>query len=40
VEELASFRDRMNADAFAQACDSAVSRLNRERFGLPTMTFM
>jgi hypothetical protein len=37
-EELASYRERMNADAFAQARDRAVSRLIRERFGLPTMT--
>jgi hypothetical protein len=39
ADELASFRDRMPPDAFAHACDSAVSRLIRERFALPTMTF-
>jgi hypothetical protein len=38
-EELASFRDRMAPDAFARARDGALSRLIRERFGLPTMTF-
>ena len=37
-EELASYRERMNADVFAQARDRALSRLIRERFGLPTMT--
>jgi hypothetical protein len=39
-EELASFRERMSADAFARAHDSALSRLVRERFGLPTLTFL
>jgi hypothetical protein len=38
-EELASFRDRMAADAFARAREGALSRLIRERLGLPTMTF-
>jgi hypothetical protein len=38
-EQLASYRDRMAPDAFARARDGAVSRLVRERFGLPTMTF-
>ena len=38
--ELGSFRNRMTPDAFARACDGAVSRLIRERFGLPTMTFV
>jgi hypothetical protein len=37
--ELASFRQRMPADAFARAVDGAVVRLFRERFGLPTITF-
>jgi len=37
-DELASYRERMTADAFAQARDRAVSRLIRERFGLPTVT--
>ena len=40
ADELGSFRDRMTPDAFARACDGAVSRLIRERFGLPTMTFV
>jgi len=39
-DELGSFRDRMAADAFARARDGALSRLIRERFGLPTMTFV
>jgi hypothetical protein len=39
-EELASFRERMSADAFARARDSALSRLVRARFGLPTLTFL
>ena len=39
-DELASFRDRMTPDAFARAVDGALSRLVRERFGLPTMTFL
>jgi len=38
AEELTSFRERMNAEAFAQARDRALSRLIRERFGLPTVT--
>ncbi len=37
--ELGAFRDRMLPDAFARARDGAFSRLIRERFGLPTMTF-
>jgi hypothetical protein len=40
ADELGSFRDRMTADAFARACDGALSRLIRERFGLPTMTLL
>jgi hypothetical protein len=40
TDELASFRERLTADAFARARDGAVSRLVRERFGLPTMTFL
>jgi hypothetical protein len=39
-DELASFRERMSADAFARARDGALSRLVRERFGLPTLTFL
>jgi len=38
ADELASFRERMNADAFARALDGAIARLVRERFGLPTLT--
>jgi hypothetical protein len=40
AEELASFRERMSADAFARALDGAVARLLRERFGLPTLTLL
>lgn len=40
AEELASFRDRMVPDAFARARDGALARLVRERFGLPTLTFV
>ena len=40
ADELGSFRDRMASDAFARACDSAVSRLVRDRFGLPTLTWV
>ncbi len=39
ADELASFRDRMAADAFARAREGALARLIRERLGLPTMTF-
>lgn len=38
ADELGSYRERMSADAFAQARDRAVSRLIRERLGLPTIT--
>jgi hypothetical protein len=38
--ELASFRERMTADAFARALEGALSRLIRDRCGLPTMTFV
>jgi hypothetical protein len=40
AEELASFRERMSADAFARALDGALARLVRERFGLPTLTLI
>ena len=40
AEELASFRERMSADAFARALDGALARLVRERFGLPTLTLL
>jgi hypothetical protein len=39
-EELASFRDRMAPDAFARARESAVARLIRERFELPTIAYL
>lgn len=39
-DELASFRERMSPDAFARARDGALSRLVRERFGLPTVTLI
>jgi len=38
-DELASFRERMTAEAFARASDGAIARLVRERFNLPTITF-
>jgi hypothetical protein len=38
--EVASFRDRMSPDAFSHARDGALSRLVRERFGLPTLTLI
>jgi len=38
--ELGSFRERMTPEAFARALDGALSRLVRERLGLPTMTFI
>jgi hypothetical protein len=39
ADELASFRQRMSADAFARALDGASMRLVRERFNLPTIAF-
>jgi hypothetical protein len=39
ADELASFRQRMSADAFARALDGAFMRLLRERFNLPTIAF-
>jgi hypothetical protein len=39
ADELGSFQDRMTAEAFVRARDGALSRLIRERCGLPTMTF-
>jgi len=38
--ELASYRDRMSADALTRALDGAVAQLVRERFGLPTLTLV
>jgi len=40
AEELASFRQRMAADAFDRALDAAVVRLVRERFSLPMIAFV
>ena len=37
--ELAPFRPRMSAEAFARAQDAAVERAIRERLRLPTLTF-
>jgi hypothetical protein len=39
-DELSAFRERMSAEAFARARDGAVSGLIRERFGLPTLSFI
>ena len=39
-EELEPFRDGMTADAFAVAFERSVARLVRERFGLPTISFV
>ncbi|MDE3153952.1 MAG: hypothetical protein KGN76_02570 [Acidobacteriota bacterium] len=37
-DELAPFRTRMTAEAFAQACDAGLRRLIRQHAGLPTLT--
>lgn len=37
--ELAPFRDRMTAEAYAHACAAATERHLRQHFGLPTVTF-
>jgi hypothetical protein len=39
-EELSAFRVGMSVDAFARARVAAVDRLVRERFALPTITFI
>ena len=39
-EELSAFRVGMSAEAFARARAAAVDRLVRERFALPTITFI
>jgi len=39
AEELAAFRDRMPADAYQRAIDSAADRLLRERERLPIVAF-
>jgi hypothetical protein len=38
-QELAAFRDRMPAEAYQQAIESAIDRLVREREQLPSITF-
>jgi hypothetical protein len=38
-EELAPFRGRMDAEAFAQARDRAIDRLVRERYALPVVAY-
>ena len=37
--ELASFRSRLDADAFARAVDASVDRLLRDRLRLPVVRF-
>ena len=39
-EELAAFRAAMPAEAFQRAREAAIDRLVRERFGLPTISFL
>ena len=39
TEQLLPFRDRMPADTYQRAIDSAVDRLLREREQLPTVSF-
>jgi hypothetical protein len=39
-EELSAFRVGMSAEAFARARAAAIDRLVRERFTLPTITFI
>ena len=39
AQELEPFRDRMPADSYERALESAVNRLIREREQLPTLTF-
>jgi hypothetical protein len=39
VEQLVPFRDRMPADAYLRALESAVDRLLRDHEQLPTLTF-
>ena len=38
-EELSGFRAGMTTEAFARARNSAIDRLVRERYGLPTISF-
>ena len=37
--ELASFKSRLDADAFARAVDASMDRLLRDRLGLPVVRF-
>ena len=39
TEQLLPFRDRMPAETYQRAIDSAVDRLLREREQLPTVSF-
>ena len=39
TEQLLPFRERMPADTYQRAIDSAVDRLLREREQLPTVSF-
>ncbi|HEY0285363.1 MAG TPA: hypothetical protein VGC23_08240, partial [Vicinamibacterales bacterium] len=39
TEQLLPFRDRMPADTYQRAIDSAVDRLLREREQLPSVSF-
>jgi len=39
-DELAGYRAAMTTGAFARAREAAMDRLVRERFGLPTITFI
>jgi hypothetical protein len=39
-EELSGFRAGMKAEQFERARESAIDRLVRERYGLPTISFM
>ena len=38
--DLAGFRDAMTAEAYHRAREAAIDRLARERFGLPTLSFI
>jgi hypothetical protein len=39
-EDLAGFRDAMTTQAYHRAREAAIDRLARERFGLPTLSFV
>jgi hypothetical protein len=39
-EELVGFRDLMTAEAFHRAREAAIGQLARERFRLPTLSFL